>query len=153
MLDSDPGPDSPLLVERIDGPDVDTRRLDRLHNEVFTGHMAGPAFESEWERQGGRVVIARRSHHWLAYALAAAAPWDDAEGEWFLQLIGVRPEAQRKGHGLRVTTELVAWLTEDGATLVHALPKSDGGHRVLERLGFARDPEWGSSMNLRIEQS
>jgi len=146
--DPDPGRDLPITVERVPGPAADILRLDRLHNLTFSGHMAGAAFEGAWERERGRIVVARRGGYWLGYTLASAPDDEDYPGWWIIKLIGVRPTEQSSGVGTAVTREMIRWLAEDGATLICATANSEGGQRTLNRLGFSHDPEWGTSLRL-----
>lgn len=144
----DPGPAVATTIDRVLGPSVDTVPLDHLHNLAFSDHMAGAAFEGDWERVQGRVVVARRNNYWLGYALASRPDDEDYPGWWIIKLIGVRPSEQRSGVGTSVASDMIEWLAGDGATLICASANSEGGQRTLDRLGFSYDPEWGTSLRL-----
>lgn len=146
--DPNPGRAVPMTVERVPGPAADLLRLDQLHNLAFSGHMAGAAFEGAREQERGRIVVARRGDYWLGYTLASSPNDEDYPGWWIVKLIGVRPTEQRSGVGTAIARDMIQWLTEDGATLICATANSESGQRMLNRLGFSHDPEWGTSLRL-----
>lgn len=104
------------------------------------------------------LLLAHEGDHVVGLAALGPSPDPDSPGASEILVLGVEPEARRRGHGSRLLAA-VADLTRDGELLVWVVARHDGTRAFLQGAGFAPDgarrervvdPDGGTVMEARL---